>query len=1154
MGCVYGAGFAVLCLPIIEWDHRYQRPQHLCAQFASDGHPVYYAGLTFNGRLAGWSLQPLVPNIKKVVLPGPADHNRFLQPLPDQVVAQCCDALEAMIESEGLDAGIILVQQPFWAQMALRLASQVGWKVVYDCMDEHDGLTVLNPVILQDEARLAAAADLVITTSHRLAAKHEGRARRHLLLPNAGEYDYFSAVPQGKRPLSDKKKPVIGYYGAIMDWFDVDMVTEAAVLRPDWDFVLIGAVDNAEAAARMALPNVHLLGEKPYRELADYLYDFDVALIPFRRVPIIEATNPVKFYEYLGAGKPVVATPIPELMPFSDLFYAAQNGAELVAQVERAMAEDSAERRRERQEWAAGQTWESRYRELRAQIEGLWQKVSIVIVSYQSLQHIKECLASIRDYTAYPSYEVIIVDNASAPEVVDFLKEFCTRHENFRLIASEKNLGFSAGNNLGLAAISRDSSYVVLLNNDVVVTRGWLSRLLYHLDDPGVGMVGPVTWPNGVANEAAIPVTYDGLEGLHAFAADHSRRYRHSSFDIPMLAMYCVALRRPVLDQIGPLDEAYGIGMFEDDDYSLRIRNAGYRILCAEDVFIHHVGRTSFGKLETAAYQSLFEKNRAYYESKWGVRWRSPRQRRQLSAVLTLPQISHHVATEYGHLTRYPKVSIVLINYNGKDHLDTCLQSLTKLDYPVDEVEVIVIDNASSDGSVAWLHEVWPSVRLISNADNVGFSKAANQGAEAAVGEYVLFLNNDMRVDPGFLKHMLEPILVDPEIGCVGAIILNWDGTAVEFAGRYFDAFSLAYEPLPYRIEYENITDTYSLFASGGGMLVARELFLGSGGFDPRYFMYHEDVDFCWRLWILGYRCYIAPRATVFHRGGASSKKLAPKLPIGWGQKHLIWTFLKNLEDDSLREALPLLIYFLAQRGLWDPVSIEAFVDIFEEMEAGLSSILHDRHKIQKLRRRKDADIFALVGHPLEFLLRSPLFSHMQREICRRVDLSTLSFDDPASVGGMMQNILVAATAVRDENRDMWQRNAKWREYQREEWARRLVVPTDISVSSPTRERSDVLITGWGPSVGVAGQPFNLQPNGKSSLWVTGEAIDLYTMIDIDGIKIPTVGTTTLLSCTIPKALAMRFSRVGRYPVKLLHADGTSHVDLGYLVIEAGST
>jgi GT2 family glycosyltransferase len=159
--------------------------------------------------------------------------------------------------------------------------------------------------------------------------------------------------------------------------------------------------------------------------------------------------------------------------------------------------------------------------------------------------------------------------------------------------------------------------YLVLLNNDTVVPKGWVEPMLRHLDLPHVGLVGPVT--NSVGNEAKIDVAYSSLEQMEDFSDRYTAQHRGRVFDISMLAMFCVAMRREVFEEIGFLDEKFGVGMFEDDDYSRRAQNLGYRTVCAEDAFVHHYGQASFKKLiASGKYQELWDRNHAYFESKWG--------------------------------------------------------------------------------------------------------------------------------------------------------------------------------------------------------------------------------------------------------------------------------------------------------------------------------------------------------------------------------------------------------------------------------------------------------------------------------------------------------------------------------------------------------
>jgi hypothetical protein len=135
-------------------------------------------------------------------------------------------------------------------------------------------------------------------------------------------------------------------------------------------------------------------------------------------------------------------------------------------------------------------------------------------------------------------------------------------------------------------------------------------------------MVGPVT--NSSGNETRIPVDYTDLSDMPAFAEAYTRLHSGKTLKLPMLPMLCVALRRSVWDQIGPMEEAFGVGMFEDDDYALRLRKAGYQLLCVEDVFIHHWGGASFNQIDRPAYWQLFQENRRKLEEKWNIRWTPP--------------------------------------------------------------------------------------------------------------------------------------------------------------------------------------------------------------------------------------------------------------------------------------------------------------------------------------------------------------------------------------------------------------------------------------------------------------------------------------------------------------------------------------------------
>ena len=164
---------------------------------------------------------------------------------------------------------------------------------------------------------------------------------------------------------------------------------------------------------------------------------------------------------------------------------------------------------------------------------------------------------------------------------------------------------------------------MVFLNNDTVVTEGWLDRLIgWALHDwPQVGLVGPVT--NYAAPPQQIPVEYQRLDGLDAFAARRRREFAGQACEFERLSGFCLLARREVLDQVGDFDERFGLGFFDDDDLGLRVRQAGYKLLIAQDVFVHHFGSRTFAGLGIDCVQQLRD-NLEQFKTKWGPKAAAP--------------------------------------------------------------------------------------------------------------------------------------------------------------------------------------------------------------------------------------------------------------------------------------------------------------------------------------------------------------------------------------------------------------------------------------------------------------------------------------------------------------------------------------------------
>ena len=600
---------------VIDWHFRTQRPQHLARGLAEDGHRVFYLSNNLvDDAQPGFRVEPLDGSgrLFQVFLHAAGAPAIYHGNPPAATVAQLRRSAGELMQWAGSDGGLCIVQHPFWRDIASRLP---GTALLYDCMDHHAGFADNAPDVLVAESALAREADLLVVTSEWLDREYATVNPNRALVRNACDFEHFR-TPPAERFRDREGRRIIGYYGAIADWFDVDLVRAVARSNRDCLVLLVGS-DTAGVAAQLeAEPNVAMTGEVPYARLPYYLHAFDVAMLPFRVIPLTLATNPVKVYEYLAAGKPVVSVDLPEMQQFGDLVHRATGSDAFVAGIRSALDEPAAGLPARRQAFASEQTWVHRAEELDAAIESLPEPLaSVIVLAYNNLDFTKACLRSVEAETRWRNLEIIVVDNASTDGTREFLREWEAAGPGRRAILNDANLGFSAGNNVGLAAARGD--YLVLLNNDTYVTRNWLRTMLNHIArNPGIGLLGPVT--NNIGNEARIEIQYADMAAMQREASAWTRRHAGGLFDLPTVAFFCVAMPRSTYQRVGPLDEAFGVGFFEDDDYCRRVTAEGLRVACAEDVFVHHHLSASFDALGAARKQALFERNKAIYEAKWG--------------------------------------------------------------------------------------------------------------------------------------------------------------------------------------------------------------------------------------------------------------------------------------------------------------------------------------------------------------------------------------------------------------------------------------------------------------------------------------------------------------------------------------------------------
>lgn len=606
-----------LIFSVIDWHFRLQRPQHLAQSLAKLGKRVFYFSNHFiDSSTPGYTIERLdscleLYQIKLHVEEAPAIY--FAPPTAKHLNNLKLSITKFIIEFATLSS-ISIVQHAYWYPLTLRLPNSLR---IYDCMDHHEGFGNVSKELIELEKEMMRKFDQIIVSSAWLE-KQAQQYNNVVIIRNAGEYERFSKQPS--EVYSDpQKRKIIGYYGAIAEWFDLELIQNLALAEPHTLILLIGN-DTINASHILGkIPNIILTGEVPYDRLPFYLYAFDVCLLPFKITSLTLATNPVKIYEYLASGKPVVSVDLPEISQFQNLVQCAKTSDEFVTLVSSCLRSSSHETNRveSRKQFASKQTWDHRVTELVHTIQEIpLPKVSVIILTYNNLNLTKLCLNSLLHWSDYPNLEIIIVDNNSFDNTPEFLAELNARYPTIQIIRNKTNEGFAKGNNIGLNAATGD--YLVLLNNDTVVTPGWILTMLRHLQaDPSIGLIGAVT--NNIGNEAKIDISYQLLdEDMLPNILAHTIPHMGQRIKLRTAAFFCVMMSRNVFQQVGLLDENYGRGYFEDDDYCRRIDRLGLQIACAEDVFIHHHLSASFNQIPDQDKQALFEKNKTYYESKWG--------------------------------------------------------------------------------------------------------------------------------------------------------------------------------------------------------------------------------------------------------------------------------------------------------------------------------------------------------------------------------------------------------------------------------------------------------------------------------------------------------------------------------------------------------
>lgn len=364
---------------------------------------------------------------------------------------------------------------------------------------------------------------------------------------------------------------------------------------------------------------------------------------------------------------------------------------------------------------------------------------------------------------------------------------------------------------------------------------------------------------------------------------------------------------------------------------------------------------------------------------------------------------------------RVSDVSIITVNWNGREHLSHLLPSVI----PLGAGEILLVDNGSSDGSLELVRDQFPSVRILQNPTNQGFAHPNNRAARAARGRYLAFINNDMRADERWLVEGLKGL--NKGTPCVACRILDWEGKRVDYNGSSMQYLGYALQKDAGQVEQDVKAEEEVLFPCGGAMIIRRDLFLELGGFDKDYFAIFEDVDLGWRLWLTGHRIAFCPASKTFHRGHATFRSIAESRTRYLMHRNALITILKNYEEETFRKILPLAFLLAIKRAihfsgvdkqsfyLWeetrdslrweDPRVQDRLLDALNHLVAlddvlqHLPEILAKRRRIQKERVRSDEQIIHRFHDPLRAIVQDASYLEEEKALLDLFDLSPLFQD-----------------------------------------------------------------------------------------------------------------------------------------------------------------
>lgn len=517
--------------------------------------------------------------------------------------------------------------------------------------------------------------------------------------------------------------------------------------------------------------------------------------------------------------------------------------------------------------------------------------VSIIIPVFNRIGITENCIVSIYENTKI-NFELIVIDNGSDNNTKERLELLASKY-NFILIRNETNLGFAFANNQGIK--SRNGKNVFLLNNDTIVTPNWLESSIELMTEKNCGIVGScLLYPDSeiIQHIGVIIGTEDGktIAPYHCSQYYNISEVENISRKVSAVTGAAFLISQNLLDAIGGLDEGYINGL-EDIDYCFKASSVGAEIWYNAKSIIYHYESLSkdrhkydiqnwqrlnqkwLGKINFDETQSETNHNvKLINQKKYELNDEIINYSNQYVENVNNTDVKEQVTNPYDEI----EFSFIIPVHNNLQYTKKCIDSIYKTS-AFYSFEVIIINNASTDETAGYLHSLGNLVKVISNSENKSYSKANNQGAELAKGKYLIFINNDVEIQPGSLEAIKSGYNEDNNIAIQGAKLIYPNGL-IQHAGVVWGAVSedlnlhyhiyLAANPT---LEWVNKKREFQML-TGAFLTIKKDIFEQINGFDENYFFGHEDLDLCLKAREKNYKVVYNPEIVGIHHESITKK------------------------------------------------------------------------------------------------------------------------------------------------------------------------------------------------------------------------------------------------------------------------------------------